>query len=163
MAFLFDTNIISTFAKVNKLELLVELFGNEDLLIPTSVINDLSNSALSLKSILDSEIFSPIVLNHEEQALVEHYAGIKNLGKGELECIAVCKTRDSVLVTNDYKAIKFAETLGIIIIDLETILIKLKDILGRDALKQLMSEIETKDKVFIEDKEGILSNREDLN
>ncbi len=160
MAFVFDTNIVSTFAKVNKLELLAKLFGKEEMLIPKGVVNDLVNSNLELSVIINSNVFRVTELANEEHILVRDYSDIKSLGQGELECIAICKNRDNIFITNDYRAIKFAESLSIKVIDLKTLLISLREILNTEELRKLMIDIETKDKVLILDKEKILENNE---
>ena len=62
-----------------------------------------------------------------------------------------------VLVSNDKKAISIAEQLGITVIDLETILFYLKEILSKQELSKIMSMIEEKDKVIIRKKDQLLS------
>ncbi|TMR63983.1 hypothetical protein, partial [Streptococcus pseudopneumoniae] len=74
----------------------------------------------------------------------------------ESECIALCKVRNATIVTNDNKAIQFAEKLNINLVDLETLLCSLKDLINKEQLKQIINDIETKDKVIVVSKEEIL-------
>lgn len=78
------------------------------------------------------------------------------MGIGETECIAVCKARNAVLVTNDRKAIELAEELGVTVVDLETILYSLKDLVDKNQLRQIIADIESKDRVIIVNKDKIL-------
>lgn len=156
--FVFDADILSTFAKVNKINFLRKAFGKGKLLIPPAVVEDLKRSkTISVNLILDSKLFTQISLSKEELSLKENISKQKTLGEGETECIALCKARNSALVTNDSKAVNFAENIGIDVIDLESILHQLKKILNTKELRQLINDIETKDKVIIVNKEEILT------
>ncbi|MBS3128904.1 hypothetical protein J4410_07215 [Candidatus Woesearchaeota archaeon] len=156
-SFIFDADILSTFAKIENIVLLKKVFRDE-LLIPPAVIDDLERSKLqSLKNIKNSSSFKHIFLTQEEQDLVQRLQKKKLLGKGELECIALAHKRMIVLVSNDKKAISIAEQLGITVIDLETILFYLKEILSKQELSKIMSMIEEKDKVIIRKKDQLLS------
>lgn len=158
MKFVFDADVLSTFAKIDKLELFLKIFGESELLIPSAVITDLELSkSLSVKGVTGSNLFTHVCLNASEIDYVKKISGSKALGKGEIECIAVCKFRDANLVTNDNKAINFAENEGIVVIDLETMLYSLKSILDKEKLRQLIVDIETKDKVVIVNKEEIVA------
>ena len=161
MVFVFDADVSSTFAKIDKLGLLEKLFGKGNLAIPPAVVSDLkrSNSAL-VKGIINSKVFQYVNLTKKEMDLAKKISERKNLGTGEIECIALCTIRGTVLVTNDNKAIRLAEELNIDVVDLETILYSLKDLIDRQQLKQIINDIETKDKVIIVNKEKILKNSE---
>ena len=157
MAFVFDADVLSTFAKIKKLSLLKRLFGKSYLLIPPAVISDLARSKLPLvKDVLASKIFQHPKLSLQESNLVKNIYYQKNLGRGEVECIAICKMRNFTLVTNDNKAIQLAENLNINVVDLETILYSLKELVNQNQLKQIINDIETKDKVIIINKQEIL-------
>ena len=156
--FVFDADVLSTFAKVNKLGLLKKVFGKSKLLIPPAVVNDLKRSkTFSVQSILNSKLFLQIHLNPEEIKLKGKIGRQKSLGQGEIECITVCKARGAGFVTNDSQAINFAEKMEVDVVDLETILNFLKSILNRKELRQLINDIESKDRVLIVNKEKILS------
>ena len=79
---------------------------------------------------------------------------------GEIQCIAICKERKMIIVTNDSKAIDLAEKLGIGAVDLEAILYSMRDWIGTKELKQLIKEIETKDRVVVLNKDKILESSE---
>lgn len=129
------------------------------MLIPPAVSSDLKRSkSVLVQDVLKSKLFQQINLTNQEIELIERISGRKNLGMGELECIAICKERKMVLVTNDNKAIYVAEKLDIGVVDLESILYSMKDFMEINELKRLIEDIESKDQVVIVNKERILKN-----
>ena len=68
----------------------------------------------------------------------------------------MCKIRNATIVTNDSKAIQFAEKLNINLVDLETILCSLKDLISKEQLEQIINDIEAKDRVIVVNKKEIL-------
>lgn len=157
MAFVIDADVLSTFAKIKRLELLPKVFGKSELLICPAVLSDLERSKSQLVSdIAISKLFSHVNLNNQEHNLVERIHSRKNLGIGETECIALCKARNAVFVTNDRKAIELAEELGVNVVDLETVLYSLKDLTDKHQLRQIIADIESKDRVMIVNKDKIL-------
>ena len=158
MMFVFDADILSTFAKINKVEILPKIFSSSVLLIPPAVMADLQASkSESVRKACESNLFQRATLDQNESEFAEKISKEKRLGKGEIECIAVCKFRSANIVTNDSRAISYAEKLNISVIDLETILYYLKEIISNDGLKQLINDIESEDKVVIVNKDHILS------
>jgi len=158
MMFAFDADILSTFAKINKLGILPKIFGSGALLIPPAVVADLQASkSESVRKACESNLFQHATLDQNESEFAEKISKEKRLGRGEIECIAVCKFRSVNIVTNDSRAISYAEKLNIGVIDLETILYSLKDTISNDELNQLINEIESEDKVVIVNKGNILS------
>ena len=159
MGFVFDADLLSTFAKIGRLDLLAKTFGNKDLFIPPAVASDLMRSkSILVKDILKSKLFQQTSLSHQEKELIKKISERKNLGMGEIECLAVCKERKMVVVTNDNKAIDVAEKLDIDVVDLETMLYSMKELMEISELKKVINDIETKDKVVILNKDKILKN-----
>ncbi len=156
MSIVFDTNILSTFAKINKLELLVKLFNKQELLIPESVFRELQDSKQEFTQIiLDNKNFKRINSTREEKNLL---LIIKtSLGVGEKECLTICKNRNHVFITNDEIAIKEAEKQEIEWLNLEIILTALKqeNIINEQELNEIIKEIETKDRVKIRNKDKL--------
>lgn len=153
----FDTNILCTFAKIDKLKLIVDLFKGVELLIPQSVIDEVVSSKQNyVNNIIENDIFKQIKITEQEKAFEQQLK--ENLGKGEKECISICANRGLIFVTNDEKAIKEAEKYSIEWLNLEIILCSLKEekIVSRDELKNIIEEIEIKDKVKIPNKEELL-------
>ena len=161
MGFVFDADLLSTFAKIEKLELLAKAFGKNDLLIPPAVASELMRSKVILvQDILKSKLFQQAILSEQERGLIGKISSRKNLGIGEIECIAICQARNMAIATNDSKAIDLAEKLGIGAVDLEATLYSLKDFMDIKEIKHIIDDIEIKDKVVIVNKDKILENSE---
>jgi len=94
MGFVFDADLLSTFAKIEKLDILAKTFGNKDLIIPPAVASDLQRSkSILVKNVLKSKLFQQANLSNQEKELVNKISERKHLGMGEIECIAVCKEK----------------------------------------------------------------------
>ena len=163
----FDTDVLSTFGKIKRLDLLEKLFPGADFSIPTSVNNELFKAKDCgyefVDYITDSRIFEVTLLGQEEVGFLEKLRDERRkLGPGELECISICKHRDSVLVTNDTAAKKVCDHYDIKFIDLSMLLKSLivTDILTSKEVEALMDEIEDKDKVIISNADYILSSND---
>lgn len=155
MPSIIDADVLSTFAKIKRLDLLAKAFGDDEILICPAVISELKQSkSEEVRDTTASNLFSQASLTKKENNLANNLR--KKLGTGEAESIALCKIRKAVFVSNDNQAIISAEKLGIEIVDLETILYFLKDLLGKNQLKQIINAIESKDKVIVVNKEEIL-------
>ena len=59
MGFVFDADLLSTFAKIERLEILTKIFDSKDFLIPPAVASDLRRS----KSILVQDILKSKTLS----------------------------------------------------------------------------------------------------
>ena len=161
MGFVFDADLLSTFAKIERLELLAKIFGNKNLLIPPAVASDLHRSkSILVKNVLKSKLFQQTNLSNQEKELVNKISERKRLGMGEIECLAVCKERNMVIVTNDNEAMDLADKLGIETVDLEAILYSMKELMEIKELKQIIEDIESKDRVVIVNKDRVLKSSE---
>jgi len=166
MNLVFDTDILSTFGKIRRLDLLKKLFPNVRFFVPSSVYNELFKARERgyefVDYVIESGILEVISLNKEElEFLGRLREERKSLGLGELEGVSICKHREYVLVTNDITAKKVCDQYGIKIIDLSMILKSLLEvkILMSDELGALIDEIERKDRVIIKDKDDILNRK----
>ena len=168
MNLVFDTDILSTFGKIRRLDLLRELFPNAMLLVPPSVYDELFKARECgyefVDYIIESGILEVTPLNEEELELLSKLREERrSLGLGELEGISICKHREYILVTNDITAKKVCDRNRIKFIDLSMILKSLlvAEVLTDDELKALIDEIERKDRVAIKDKDVILTGSGD--
>ncbi len=166
MNLVFDTDILSTFGKIRRLDLLKKLFPNVRFFVPSSVYNELFKARERgyefVDYVIESGILEVMPLNKEElEFLGRLREERKSLGLGELEGVSICKHREYVLVTNDITAKKVCDQYGIKIIDLSMILKSLLEvkILMSDELRALIDEIERKDRVIIKDKDDILNRK----
>lgn len=111
----FDTDCISAFLWINNTNILHELYGGK-MVLPEPVYQELSIPCIShLKQRADllidvNDIFiKTIDLNTEEyniyNALINGTNGRKIIGKGEASGIALAKTYNGILASNNYKDI----------------------------------------------------------
>lgn len=161
---IFDTDVLSTFGKLDKLDLLQKLFPDTNFNISTSVYGELFKARDCgyefVDHIIESQIFKVTPLSQEEVVFLEKLRHERrSLGAGELECISICKHRGSVIVTNDVAAKKVCDHYDIDFIDLSMLLKSLiaTNILTSEEVGRLIYEIEEKDKAIIKDVDDILN------
>jgi len=154
----FDTDMVSTFGKLRRLDLFKEMFPCRRLVIPTGVYQELSRAKEMGYTFVDYilESVEVVSLTKEELNLVGELDKT-SLDSGEKECLAICKKRDYVLLTNDTQAKNKCKEKSVDFIDLHAFLRKLwkSEIMSKDEVDKLIDEIETKDKVKIKDKRRI--------
>lgn len=124
-----DTSILSTFARIQRLELLFTVAQTDSLYLPPAVVKELKvglQKGLSfLQPIIDGlssgKRFCSIVLTSDEKSYADTLPG--SLNAGEKESIAVCRKRtDSKFLTNDKRAHNFCKSVTIPSLDLKLIL-----------------------------------------
>lgn len=112
----FDTDCISAFLWINNTNILHELYGGK-MVLPDPVYQELSNPCIPhLKQQADQLVnakdvsIKTIDLGTEEykiyNALINGADGRKVIGKGEASGIALAKTYNGILASNNYKDIK---------------------------------------------------------
>ncbi len=153
-----DTDILSTFAKVKKLALVPRLFPKSRILICPSVNLEIKKGVeLGFLRYSHPGHFIAIKLGTRERATVREFREDRNLGPGDAECLAVARNRECLLLTNDRKAEKAADSLSIDHLNLPLLLRELwrSHVMSKSRLAKLMDEIERKDNVIIKNKELI--------
>ena len=124
-----DTNIVSTFARIGRLDLLFAVTETDALHLPPAVIKEIKaglHKGLDfLQPLVDGLTggagFYALELTAVEKTLADTLPG--SLNAGERECIAGCAQRpDSKLLTNDKRAMRYCREHGITVIDLPVLL-----------------------------------------
>ncbi|MDI6792790.1 MAG: hypothetical protein QME81_08000 [bacterium] len=161
----FDTDIISTFSKIQRLELLEDLFPQSDFCIPPAVQNDLIRAEEAGYVFTDylwsANLFKVVTCSQDEIELISKLSiERRTLGLGEITSIAVAKHRNWLMVTNDEAAKKECDRQGVRYIDLTVILGSLwrNEILSKEEVSKLIDEIEKKDRVRIKNRKEILND-----
>lgn len=161
MDVIIDTNIASTFGKIERFDLLEMLFPNSTLFISGSVVTEIGRAGKAQKfAKTAAEKTKVIVSTKKEIKFAEKLLSKRSLGKAEAECIAIAKSRDMLLLTNDKIAVKEARAVGVDLMDLRAIIRELwkQDMLSKEDAKSLIVEIEEKDNIIFIDKEKIFSD-----
>jgi len=148
----FDTDILSMFAKIDAIDLLKCLFDDE--IVMTPKIRDEISVPLEYGYTFPLKVISTIRTVPLTNQALEEYARLQenlSLGKGELEAIAYCKTEKCTFATNDIKARGVAKREGVSVISLQAILKALwkKKIKTREEVKQMLEEIKDADNLAV--------------
>jgi len=150
---IFDTNILSIFAKISRLELIKKLFGaiyitpmiKEELIVPLEYGYEFPKDVLGSSSV--------VIPTTEELGTYNEFK--VRLGKGEAEAISIAKNRNLLFATNDKVAQKVAKENGVGIISLQAILNTLvkRQILTLDELNEIINDIRLRDNLVIPEAE----------
>jgi len=153
-----DTDIASTFGKIERFDLLKALFPNSILFISDSVEHELDREE-KWKKVADNikKKTKTAAPTKAEERSAETLLSKRRIGKAEAECIAIAKSRNMLLLTNDRIAIKEARKAGVDVMDLRALTRELwkQNILAKKSAAGLVSEIESKDSIIFANKELI--------
>jgi predicted nucleic acid-binding protein len=157
-----DTNILSTFAKIDQLRLLLQLFVDDDLALVPAVYEELQEGIrrgyVSLQS-ASAHIRrgSMTVLTPNAQEVFDKDALPRSFDAGERETIAVAKSRGYAILTNETHVKNWCERMEVAYWDLPRILRALwrTDLLTKEQVHELVEQIEMKDRVIFKNQEAI--------
>jgi len=158
-----DTNILSTFAKIDQLALLLRLFGNQRVgVVPAvyvefqvgvhkgytdlqAVVKLIQQGRIDLVAPTAQEIFQGDVLPASFDA-------------GERETLAVAKTRGYTILTNETQIRNWYQREQIEYWDLPGLLRALwrTNLASREQVRSLIDQIEAKDRIVFRNREAIL-------
>ena len=149
-----DCDLTSTFAKVNRIDLLEKLFLDAKLVITASVYNELLEVKQYGFDFPDKVMQSSIGLiniQREERGIFEDFLQDYRVHLGEAEGIAIAKSRNGVFITNDSRAVEFCKEKGVKVLNLKDILrrIAVEKIINKDEMVKLIRDIEDRDRTFI--------------
>ena len=162
MNIVFDTDILSIFAKADAIQYLERLFSLDDLLITPSVYRELKVPKEYgydfPDQVFSSERFELVQLTGVE---VEEFKSkllkAKTVHSGELEAIIIARSRGYMFSSNDTKALEFAVSEDIEVLHLHSILRAFWKfgVLTPDEVKELIGSMELKDNMEIKEKDLI--------
>jgi predicted nucleic acid-binding protein len=143
-----DTDIISTFAKVNRLDILGELF---EVVIPPSVRSELA------KGRIDTRPLKAAVTKLAKEEMKALKAADVRLGRGEKECFVIAKNRAIPLASNDRVVCLLCrkEDVGFFTLPRILRLAILERAITREEAKNLVKEIEHEERTVIRGKDEI--------
>ena len=157
---LIDTNIISTFGKIGRINLLFTLFQVDNLEISKNVFEEVKR-AEELKYSYAKEILELVNKKKIKVVSIKNKSDMStippNFGDGERDSLALAKKYKAVFITNERRVINFCQRERIDVIDLNMILRALwkEEIYTKKEVKKLIEEIEKKDNLIITNKEQI--------
>ncbi|MBC8183142.1 hypothetical protein H8E88_18720 [candidate division KSB1 bacterium] len=157
-----DTNIISTFCRVDKLSLLFKLFPKQKFGIPAAIFNEIIKAVQTgysflekINHFIESDELKLLSLTADELLSKQYLPD--SFGAGDLECIIISQRQSHILLTNDKRMRNYCLSNNIVVYDLPAVLRTMwkNGIISKNRLKNLVCEIEEKDNILIKNKEEI--------
>lgn len=157
-----DTNVLSTFAKIDRLALLVRLFEHAQIGVVPAVYEELRAGVTSGYGALQSAITlieqgQIALLAPTAQEIFEKDALPDSFDAGERETVAVAKARGYQVLTNETQVKNWCKRAGMEYWDLPGVLRALwrMDFLTKEQARELIAQIEAKDRVIFRNQEEI--------
>lgn len=158
---LLDTDIGSIFAEIGQFEQLLQLFQGHNLLVSTTVHQELTTGLQLrynfLQAVLKYIGKGKVITIHPPIAQTELNHLPNWMGRGEGESIIICQQQGWIFASNDCKATNYCKRNSILCITLNDILAALwkGNIVTKPELQQIITEIEATNRK-IRSKENIL-------
>ena len=166
---LHDTNVLSTFAKINRLDLLFAIFNQKILHLSANTESELQNGVrygyTRLHRVLNlvtspqpDMVFKVVHAGAKEQQLYRHIPfypqNPRRYQKGEMDSIALAWTHNATIVCNERKVFNFCRNNPYKIVpclQLEDLLRSLwvQGIMKQSEVQTLVTEIETTDRISV--------------
>lgn len=150
MKIICDTDIISSLAKIDKINLLREIFRDLEILIPIGVYEELERARelgydFPLKVFDSTKTVS--MMNDELELYQKKMSENRDLDKGELQGLMIAQNRGLKFLTNDNVAREEAKNRGIKTYNLAEIIraAYLDDKLSEQGVKELIKNLKEKD------------------
>lgn len=156
-----DCDLLSTFAKTNRIHLLESLFRGSDLLISDAVFAEIERVRQHGYDFPERIKASKIKLSHlkdSEAENLESFIRTPSIHYGEAECLCIAKNRKGILLTNDSVVRKLCKMEDILVLDLKDILkeIASRELISKEEMLSLLKDIEIKDNTRIREKHEII-------
>ena len=160
-----DNNILSTFAKIGRLDVLFQLFPRSQIGIVPAVYNELrigvTKGHVQLKEVMEMVQKKSIRLITLTEAEIFLKPTLPvSFDEGELESVAVCKSRKIALLTNERSVKNWCVKEDIKYADLPDLLRACwqSEAMSQEEVKTLIEEIEEKDNITFKSKEEIFKD-----
>lgn len=148
-----DSDFLSSFLKINKLALIRDFFGVEKVYIPAAVFSEIAKTKLAEKLLNEKYIK---IKNIADDSFRGFNKKFESLGRGEKECIALCKQfQNSILLISDKKALGVAKRNQIRVLSIPAFLLACKNegFLKHKDISQIIKDLKQKDYYEFSDEE----------
>ena len=144
-----DTDVLSTFARIHKLQILKQLF--DEVIIPPSVKSEPSRGRIDVKPL------KPSLAQLAKEELKDLKSVDVRLGRGERECFVIAKSRNLPLASNEKIVLLLCRKDGIGCFTLPRILrfAIMEKVITREEARQLVKIIEEEENTVIRNKDEI--------
>jgi len=163
---LIDNNILSTFCRVDQLDLLFRLFPKDSLGVPPAVYDELTEAVRlgchflePAARLIDQGRLEIVPLTANEIAAKPKLPG--SFGAGDADCVVIAQQRTTPLLTNDRRVRNFCREQSLTVFDLPQLLRALWEngVLSRNRVRRLADEMEAAENMVIRNKDAIFETR----
>jgi len=153
-----DTDFLSSFLKIGQCELVRRFYQVEQVIVPLAVYRELAQTEL-LAQLLETHwiVVAPTIPSFDDVLLQN--TTFQALGNGEQACIQLVRTlAQVVLLMNDNKARRYAQSLGLDVINIPAFLLacKLAGLVNLEQMEQIIQDLKEQD--FYEFKAKCVTN-----
>lgn len=160
-----DNNILSTFAKIGRLDILFQLFPQTQIGIVPAVYNELRigvrKGHVQLKQVMEmvQQKSIRLITLTEAEIFLKPTLPV-SFDEGELESVAVCESRKITLLTNERSVKNWCIKENIKYADLPDLLRACwqSTVMSKKEVESLIGDIEEKDNITFRSKEEILKD-----
>jgi predicted nucleic acid-binding protein len=142
-----DTDFLSSFLKIGRLELAKEFFGVDTIHIPVAVLYEIAKTDL-ITDLLDKHWILVKKVNDVDLIEMECDIWFASLGSGEKECMVLCRQfQDSILLISDKKAMRVASKSRITVLNIPALLLACKEtgVLDGDEIAVIVRDLKKMD------------------
>lgn len=142
-----DTDFLSSFLKIGRCELIRSFYQVKRALIPAAVHRELARTDLLAMLLATDWIHVAPVEPASDETLLQDSV-FQALGAGEQACILLARTlADAVLLMNDNKARRFAQSLGLTVANIPAFLLacKMVGLVDSEQMEQIIQDLKDKD------------------
>jgi predicted nucleic acid-binding protein len=150
-----DTDVLSTFLKVRRPDLIPKLFPKSKIFFCPAVVSEIHRAAeLGMAVETRKYELDRIQLTQAEKAIAKEIGRRAALGRADCECLAVAQFRMSLLLSNDRTVRGEASSRGIDVMNLPQMLRGLwrTGVMKKEGVAKLAEEVERKDNVVFKDR-----------
>lgn len=137
-----DADFLSAFLKIDRLGLVFKALNTKEIVIAGAVLHDIEQAPVYSK-LLDA------LQSKDQKVIVKKVTSLKSesFGRGELESITLTQKYHGLLLMNDRKAAKYAESRGITVMDIPIFLLhcKTNNYISNKELTQIIKDLKEKD------------------
>lgn len=145
-----DTDFLSALYKIDRIDLIYQVFGVDRIYITQAVIDELAKAPFFYDFVLNTQQIERVVVDE-----VPIHIKSAMLGRGETESIYYALETKSILLSNDKKAGEFAEDLGLMVLDIVSFLLVCRKIgiLGLNDIGHIMKLLKKRDHMEFNDEQ----------
>lgn len=150
MRLVVDTDFLSALYKIDRIDLIYQVFGVDRIYITQAVIDELAKAPFFYDFVLNTQQIERVVVDE-----VPLHIKSAMLGRGETESIYYALETKSILLSNDKKAGEFAEDLGLMVLDIVSFLLVCRKIgiLGLNDIGHIMKLLKKRDHMEFNDEQ----------